>query len=224
MINKYPCKTGNCNCFINSTVHQFRTTDNFRAWQANGICQNCQDEIIEMQKDSPNPSRLDDPAVVLMLLPKPKVTYERGYSPTCYICADPEYAAMGMPLCKVCLDPNCGAHAAADDNGHDQYELWMETQDGGNCMTTDDGVSVIIGTDPTTGDLAMVMSQGVTAAVLSPDDLAKLIVGATSIEDHSVLSEHYPSAPMADLGRSDIELIAYGDPADGDHSGSWPHN
>jgi len=31
----------------------------------------------------------------------------------CYICEDPEFALMGLPLCKPC--PLCGAHWAADD-------------------------------------------------------------------------------------------------------------
>lgn len=42
----------------------------------------------------------------------------------CYICNDPEFAQMGLPLCYACLV--CGAHVAADDgvcdNGHDQPE------------------------------------------------------------------------------------------------------
>jgi len=42
------------------------------------------------------------------------------YNPTCYICNDPEFAQMGLPLCYACLI--CGAHVPADDiecdNGH----------------------------------------------------------------------------------------------------------
>ena len=38
----------------------------------------------------------------------------------CYICRDPEYALMGLPLCRKCII--CGGHIAADDsvceNGH----------------------------------------------------------------------------------------------------------
>ena len=41
---------------------------------------------------------------------------------TCYICRDPEFAQMGLPLCYACLI--CGAHVPADDlecdNGHMQ--------------------------------------------------------------------------------------------------------
>ena len=44
------------------------------------------------------------------------------YSETCYICNDPEFAQMGLPLCFACLI--CGAHVPADDsvcaNGHQQ--------------------------------------------------------------------------------------------------------
>ena len=32
----------------------------------------------------------------------------------CYICEDPEYAQMGLPLCRKC--PKCGGHIAADDS------------------------------------------------------------------------------------------------------------
>jgi hypothetical protein len=31
----------------------------------------------------------------------------------CYICRDPEYALMGLPLCYPCS--KCGGHVAADD-------------------------------------------------------------------------------------------------------------
>jgi hypothetical protein len=32
----------------------------------------------------------------------------------CYICEDPEFALMGLPLCRPC--PKCGGHIAADDS------------------------------------------------------------------------------------------------------------
>lgn len=43
----------------------------------------------------------------------------------CYICEDPEFARMGLPLCRAC--PKCGGHVAADDTvcddcGHDSME------------------------------------------------------------------------------------------------------
>ena len=42
--------------------------------------------------------------------------------PNCYICQDPEFAQMGLPLCYECYA--CGSHVAADDckcdHGHYQ--------------------------------------------------------------------------------------------------------
>ena len=35
------------------------------------------------------------------------------YNKDCYICRDPEYALMGLPLCYPCA--KCGGHVAADD-------------------------------------------------------------------------------------------------------------
>ena len=44
------------------------------------------------------------------------------HNPTCYICRDPEFAQMGLPLCFKCIV--CQAHVPADDlvcdNGHVQ--------------------------------------------------------------------------------------------------------
>lgn len=37
------------------------------------------------------------------------VVYRRG----CYICEDPDFAKMGLPLCNKC--PRCKGHVAADD-------------------------------------------------------------------------------------------------------------
>lgn len=55
------------------------------------------------------------------------VVYRRG----CYICEDPEFAQMGLPLCRRC--DQCGGHVAADDTrcddcGFDGHEYWMWTQ------------------------------------------------------------------------------------------------
>ena len=36
------------------------------------------------------------------------------FSPTCYICRDPEYSLVGLPLCRACS--HCGGHIAADDS------------------------------------------------------------------------------------------------------------
>ena len=43
------------------------------------------------------------------------------YSPDCYICNDPEFAQMGLPLCRAC--PVCGGHIAADDSRCDDCGL-----------------------------------------------------------------------------------------------------
>lgn len=67
----------------------------------------------------------DDPAYVLLqddFTSNPAI-YRKG----CYICEDPEFAQMGLPLCRKCL--KCGGHVAADDTicddcGTDQQELW----------------------------------------------------------------------------------------------------
>lgn len=46
------------------------------------------------------------------------------YRESCYICRDPDYAQMGLPLCRAC--PVCGGHVPADDsvceNDHDELE------------------------------------------------------------------------------------------------------
>ena len=57
------------------------------------------------------------------------------HSATCYICNDPEYAQMGLPLCRKC--PKCGGHIPADDYacdscGYDEreaYEAWCAEQE-----------------------------------------------------------------------------------------------
>ena len=36
------------------------------------------------------------------------------YSQACYICNDPEFAQMGLPLCYACV--KCKGHVAADDS------------------------------------------------------------------------------------------------------------
>jgi hypothetical protein len=71
----------------------------------------------------------DDPAY-FMLTTGP-VSIPVVYNDKCYICRDPEYAQMGLPLCQKCLA--CGGHVAADDDscddcGESAYELWLESQ------------------------------------------------------------------------------------------------
>jgi len=72
----------------------------------------------------------DDPAYHLLLknpniysTPNPSI-----YRDECYICVDPEFAQMGMPLCQPCVA--CGGHVPADDTictdcGEDAYEWWQ---------------------------------------------------------------------------------------------------
>jgi len=47
------------------------------------------------------------------------------HNPECYICKDPEFAQMGLPLCYPCY--KCGAHVPADDdicdNDHCQQDM-----------------------------------------------------------------------------------------------------
>lgn len=42
----------------------------------------------------------------------------------CYICEDPDFAQMGLPLCRKC--PKCGGHVAADDTRCDDCEYDYE--------------------------------------------------------------------------------------------------
>lgn len=47
-----------------------------------------------------------------------KRSISQVYSEDCYICNDPEYALMGLPLCYPCR--YCGGHVAADDSVCDE--------------------------------------------------------------------------------------------------------
>lgn len=58
----------------------------------------------------------DDPAFWMLLDGKTSTT-SAPYRDYCYICRDPEYAAMGLPLCYQCA--RCGGHIAADDENCD---------------------------------------------------------------------------------------------------------
>jgi hypothetical protein len=57
-------------------------------------------------------TRSDDLAHVLLTdsFTSTPVVHRSG----CYICEDPEFAQMGLPLCRSC--PKCGGHIAADDS------------------------------------------------------------------------------------------------------------
>ena len=106
------------------------------------------DGIDEPLYYSPNPLPLDDPAYFMLQRGIDEVegrrpntgwvtqTHPEIYSESCYICRDPEFALMGLPVCKPCpvlIDGQpCGAHWAADDaecdNGCSVVEFYMEDE------------------------------------------------------------------------------------------------
>lgn len=53
----------------------------------------------------------DDPAY--WMLSRGPTTTSTVFKNDCYICRDPEFAQMGLPLCYPCR--KCGGHVAADD-------------------------------------------------------------------------------------------------------------
>jgi hypothetical protein len=59
-----------------------------------------------------NPTLPSDPAYSLMTdsFTSTPAIHREG----CYICEDPEYAQMGLPLCRLC--PKCSGHVPADDD------------------------------------------------------------------------------------------------------------
>lgn len=71
------------------------------------------------------PLKTNDPAYWMLEEGRKKVESGEGikrpetYKSDCYICLDPEFALMGLPLCwscRVMVDGvECGAHGAADD-------------------------------------------------------------------------------------------------------------
>ena len=81
-------------------------------------------------------TRRDDPAH--MLLADNYTSKPRVHRAGCYICADPEFAAMVLPLCRSC--PSCreagrgDGHIPADDQvcdecGYDEEEAYLEGRD-----------------------------------------------------------------------------------------------
>lgn len=73
----------------------------------------------------PNQMKPSDPAY--FMLSNSRTSTKTVHSDNCYICNDPEFAQMGLPLCTPCA--NCGGHVAADDTicdacGADQFELY----------------------------------------------------------------------------------------------------
>jgi hypothetical protein len=71
--------------------------------------------------------RPDDPAY-WMLSKQTPVTTPTVYKAGCYICEDPEFAQMGLPLCYAC--PDCGGHIAADDTRCDDCGKDFEPYEG----------------------------------------------------------------------------------------------
>lgn len=72
------------------------------------------------------PLREDDPAYWLLergIADPSQRSVTTVFKSGCYICEDPEFALMGLPLCYPCKE--CGGHVPADDtvceNGHDNY-------------------------------------------------------------------------------------------------------
>lgn len=78
------------------------------------------------------PLKTNDPAYWMLEEGRNKVESGEGiktssvYNHSCYICRDPEFALMGLPLCYPCIEKvdgvECGVHVPADDvecdNGH----------------------------------------------------------------------------------------------------------
>lgn len=64
-----------------------------------------------------NPMKPSDPAYFLLeqgLQDPLKRSTTTVYKKGCYICDDPEFALMGLPLCYTCS--TCGGHVPADDS------------------------------------------------------------------------------------------------------------
>jgi hypothetical protein len=79
------------------------------------------EEELRYAEETTMPS--DDPAYWMLFDGVESVPEKGIYRETCYICRDPDFARMGMPLCYACS--KCGGHVAADDSvcddcGYDQ--------------------------------------------------------------------------------------------------------
>lgn len=76
-----------------------------------------------------------DPAYALLL--DDHVSVPTVYRDNCYICRDPEFAQMGLPLCKFC--PVCKTgHVAADDTECDDcgadIQEWYQREAEALCL------------------------------------------------------------------------------------------
>lgn len=99
------------------------------------------DEVARNQEQSwssilgaPPPLPLDDPAQILLQDDFYSIPKEGVYDENCFICTDPEFALMGLPLCRSCSacqeSGNGEGHVAADDTictvcGFDEYEAHL---------------------------------------------------------------------------------------------------
>lgn len=59
------------------------------------------------------PMPADDPCAWMLFDGHTTEPVEGVYRASCYICRDPEFAMMGLPLCYACQ--KCGGHVPADD-------------------------------------------------------------------------------------------------------------
>jgi hypothetical protein len=77
-----------------------------------------------------HPTKPDDPAYQLLLDDHTSTPIEGLYRQTCFICRDPEFAQMGLPLCYPCVV--CKGHVPADDsvceNGHENNPSMMDPE------------------------------------------------------------------------------------------------
>lgn len=83
------------------------------------------------------PMRPDDPAYWMLergLKDAAMCSRTTVFKAGCYICEDPEFSLMGLPLCYPC--PKCGGHIAADESvcddcDYDAYEEWCNSRETG---------------------------------------------------------------------------------------------
>ena len=77
------------------------------------------------------PMKPTDPAYWMLFDDFTSTPVEGIYRRFCYICNDPEFAQMGLPLCYPCME--CKGHVAADDTvcddcGIDNQKIWEERE------------------------------------------------------------------------------------------------
>lgn len=108
---------------------RWNTNPSLCIFDENNLCIESEDlKVIAILKGEINENfsqrmKDDDPAI--WMLRDDFHSTPTSFNPNCYICTDPEYAQMGLPLCSSCYE--CGAHVPADDcvcdNGHDQMSM-----------------------------------------------------------------------------------------------------